>query len=113
MAGATMGTWWALVGMSIAAIGFYGSKGPFWAMPPMFLTGTAAAASFAWINSLGNLGGFIGPWYVGIMKDATGSFAGGLYGLALLGLIASLVCAFFLRSWEPAAVRAKVLTPGE
>ena len=40
IAGMTMGTWWALVGMSIAAIGFYGSKGPFWSMPPMFLTGT-------------------------------------------------------------------------
>ena len=38
IAGLTMGTWWALVGMSIAAMGFYGSKGPFWAMPPMFLT---------------------------------------------------------------------------
>ena len=42
MAGMTMGTWWALVGMSIAAMGFYGSKGPFFAMPPMFLSGTAA-----------------------------------------------------------------------
>jgi ACS family tartrate transporter-like MFS transporter len=96
MAGMTMGTWWALVGMSIAAIGFYGSKGPFWAMPPMFLTGTAAAAAIAWINSIGNLGGFFGPWYVGVMKDATGSFSGGLYGLALLGLISAIVCAFFL-----------------
>ena len=44
LAGLTMGTWWALVGMSIAAIGFYGSKGPFFAMPPMFLSGTALAA---------------------------------------------------------------------
>ncbi|MGA8193632.1 MAG: MFS transporter [Acetobacteraceae bacterium] len=96
IAGMTMGTWWALVGMSIAAAGFYGSKGPFWAMPSMFLTGTAAAASIAWINSIGNLGGFFGPWYVGAMKDATGGYAGGLYGLALLGLIASFVCAFFL-----------------
>ena len=96
MAGMTMGTWWALVGMSIAAVGFYGSKGPFWAMPPMFLTGTAAAAGIAWINSIGNLGGFFGPWYVGVMKDATGSFSGGLYGLALLGLISAVVCAFFL-----------------
>jgi MFS transporter, ACS family, tartrate transporter len=96
MAGMTMGTWWALAGMSIAAIGFYGSKGPFWAMPPMFLTGTAAAAAIAWINSIGNLGGFFGPWYVGVMKDATGSFSGGLYGLALLGLISAIVCAFFL-----------------
>jgi ACS family tartrate transporter-like MFS transporter len=96
MAGTTMGSWWALVGMSIAAIGFYGSKGPFWAMPPMFLTGTAAAAAIAWINSIGNLGGFFGPWYVGVMKDVSGSFSGGLYGLALLGLIAAFVCAFFL-----------------
>ena len=37
------------------------TKGPFWAMPPMFLTGTAAAAAIAWINSIGNLGGFFGP----------------------------------------------------
>jgi ACS family tartrate transporter-like MFS transporter len=96
IAGLTMGTWWALVGMSIAAVGFYGSKGPFWAMPPMFLTGTAAAAAIAWINSIGNLGGFFGPWYVGVMKDVTGSFSGGLYGLALLGLISAIVCAFFL-----------------
>src|SRR6516165_1273769 len=96
IAGMTMGSWWALVGMSIAAIGFYGSKGPFWAMPPMFLTGMAAAGAIAWINSLGNLGGFFGPWYVGIMKDVTGDYSGGLYGLALLGLISALVCAFFL-----------------
>jgi ACS family tartrate transporter-like MFS transporter len=50
----------------------------------------------AWINSIGNLGGFFGPWYVGVLKDLTGSFAGGLFGLALLSLIAALVCAFFL-----------------
>jgi MFS transporter, ACS family, tartrate transporter len=96
IAGVTMGTWWALVGMSIAAMGFYGSKGPFFAMPPMFLSGAGLAAGIAWINSIGNLGGFFGPWYVGVTKDLTGNYAGGLYGLALLGLIAALVCALFL-----------------
>jgi ACS family tartrate transporter-like MFS transporter len=97
LAGYTMGTWWAMVGMSLATVGFYGSKGPFFAMPPMFLSGTAlAGAGFAWINSIGNLGGFFGPWYVGAMRDLTGSFSGGLYGLALLGLIAAIVCALFL-----------------
>jgi ACS family tartrate transporter-like MFS transporter len=96
IAGMTMGTWWALVGMSIAAMGFYGSKGPFFAMPPLFLSGPGLAAGIAWINSIGNLGGFFGPWYVGVMKDLTGSYAGGLYGLALLGLIAAIVCALFL-----------------
>jgi ACS family tartrate transporter-like MFS transporter len=96
IAGYTMGSWWSLAGMSLAAMGFYGSKGPFWAMPSMFLTGTAAAASIAWINSIGNLGGFFGPWYVGVMKDVTGSYAGGLYGLALLCLGSAIICALFL-----------------
>ena len=103
MAGLTMGTWWALVGMSLAAMGFYGSKGPFFAMPPMFLSGTALAAGFAWINSIGNLGGFFGPWWIGVMKDLTGSFAGGLYGLALLSLISAVVCALFLHIPDPHA----------
>ena len=101
IAGMTMGSWWALVGMSIAAIGFYGSKGPFWAMPPMFLTGMAAAGAIAWINSIGNLGGFFGAWYVGFMKDLTGSYAGGLYGLALFGIVSAFVCAFFLHIPDP------------
>jgi len=43
VAAQNLGTAWALVGMSIAAMGFYGSKGPFWAIPSMILTGTAAA----------------------------------------------------------------------
>jgi len=54
------------------------------------------AAAFAWINCFGNLGGTVGPYYVGYMKDLTGNFAGGLYGLALLALVAALVCAFGL-----------------
>src|SRR5499427_3157688 len=113
IAGMTMGTWWALVGMSIAAMGFYGSKGPFFAMPPMFLTGSALAAGVAWINSLGNLGGFFGPWYVSVMKDLTGSYAGGLYGLALLGFISALVCALFLHIPKPAASSEPVAAPAE
>src|SRR5437899_211943 len=101
LAGLTMGTWWALVGMSLAAMGFYGSKGPFFAMPPMFLSGTALAAGFAWINSIGNIGGFIGPWWIGVMRDLTGSYAGGLYGLALLSFVSAVVCALFLHIPDP------------
>ena len=93
VAGLWTGTAWSLVGISIAAIGFYGSKGPFWSMPPMFLTGTAAAAGIAWINSLGNLGGFFGPSLVGWVRDATGSYTGGLYLLAAFALMAAIVSA--------------------
>ena len=107
MAGLTMGTWWAMVGMSLAAMGFYGSKGPFFAMPPMFLSGTALAAGFAWINSIGNLGGFFGPWWIGLMKDATGTFSGGLYGLALLSFVSAVVCWLFLDIPDPTTAESE------
>jgi MFS transporter, ACS family, tartrate transporter len=103
IAGKTVGTVWALVGMSIAAIGFYGSKGPFWTMPSMILTGTAAASGIAWINAVGNLGGFFGPTAVGWAKEYTGSFAGGLYALAGFSLVSAIVSAFWLKIPNPAA----------
>jgi ACS family tartrate transporter-like MFS transporter len=96
-AGLTVGTAWSLVGIVVAAIGFYGTKGPFWSMPTMFLTGPAAAAGIAWINSLGNLGGFFGPTIVGWAKQLTGSFAGGLYALALCALVSAVVSLFGLK----------------
>ena len=96
IAGLTIGTWWSLAGITIAAIGFYGTKGPFWSMPTMFLTGGAAAAGIAWINSLGNLGGFFGPSLVGWAKGLTGSFAGGLYALALCALVSAVISLLWL-----------------
>jgi ACS family tartrate transporter-like MFS transporter len=113
IAAMTIGTWWAIVGLSIAAFGFYGSKGPFWSMPPMFMTGTAAAASIAWINSLGNLGGFFGPWYVGVIKDWSGGYAGGIYGLAFLCVLSAIVCALFLEIPNPAAAESVAAAPAE
>jgi ACS family tartrate transporter-like MFS transporter len=111
--GLFVNSYWAIVGMSIAAIGFYGTKGPFWAMPTMFLTGSAAAASIAWINSIGNLGGFFGPTIVGWAKQITGSYAGGLYALAALALMSAIVSLFWLdiprrvARAEPVAVAAE------
>ena len=97
IAGLGVGTWWALIGMTIAAIGFYGTKGPFWSIPTMWLTGPAAAAGIAWINSLGNLGGFFGPTMVGWAKNMTGSFAGGLYALAACSLASAIISLFWIR----------------
>jgi MFS transporter, ACS family, tartrate transporter len=101
IAAQNLGTAWALVGISIAAMGFYGSKGPFWAIPSMILTGTAAASGIAWINSVGNLGGFFGPTMVGWAKDYTGSFAGGLYALAGFALMSAIISALWLRIPNP------------
>ena len=57
IAGLLGGSFWSLAAMCLATIGFYGSKGPFWPLPSTFLTGTAAAAGMALINSVGNAAG--------------------------------------------------------
>src|SRR5262249_58379211 len=85
------GSLWALAGLSVATIGFYGMKPSFWPLPSTFLSGTAAAAAIAGINSLGNLGGLIGPTAVGWLRDKTGSFEAGLYFLAGCALVSALV----------------------
>jgi MFS transporter, ACS family, tartrate transporter len=111
--GLFVNSYWAIVGMSIAAIGFYGTKGPFWSMPPMFLTGSAAAASIAWINSVGNLGGFVGPSMVGWAKQLTGSYAGGLYALAAFALMSAIVSLFWLDIPRRIARPQPVAVPAE
>jgi len=83
-----------------AAVGIWGTFGPFWAMPPEFLSGTAAAGAIALINSIGNLGGFAGPYLVGIVKQQTHSFAGGMLLMA-----ASLVVAGLLALTLPVPLR--------
>lgn len=67
----------------------------FWTMPNLFLTQAAAAASIGMINSIGNLGGQLGPWVLGEVDKMTGSFVGGLYFLAC-SMMVSAVIVFFL-----------------
>jgi len=113
LTGMTIGSWWSLVGMCVATAGFYGTKGPFWSMPSMLLTGTAAAAGIAWINSIGNVGGAVGPAIVGWIKDVTGSYAGGLYGLAAFTAVSALVAAFALHIPRQVPLRGGVSVPAE
>ncbi len=63
----------------------------FWTLPTRFLTGSAAAASIGLINSVGNLGGFFGPYITGYINTATGSFYGGMIYLCCSAVAASLV----------------------
>jgi ACS family tartrate transporter-like MFS transporter len=71
-----------MIALTIAAIGDLSTRGPFWALPPRFLTGSALAAGIALINTMGSLGGFVGPYAVGLVRDRTGSFTGGMLLLA-------------------------------
>jgi nitrate/nitrite transporter NarK len=82
----------------LAQAGLNGFLPVFWSLPTTFLTGSAAAATIGMINSIGNLGGFIGPYTVGYVTEATGSFAGGLFLLSVLALMAGLIILMLLHS---------------
>ncbi|MEY4761711.1 MAG: permease [Pseudomonadota bacterium] len=82
-----------MIALTVAAVGDLGSRGPFWALPPRFLAGGSLAAGIALINTLGSLGGFVGPYAVGLVKGFTGGFTGGLLflsGLLVLSAVATL-----------------------
>jgi ACS family tartrate transporter-like MFS transporter len=85
-----------MIALTIAAIGDLGSRGPFWSLPGRFLTSSASAGGIALINMVGSLGGFVGPYAIGYVKDATGSFTGGLLLLAGL-LFVSAIATLWLR----------------
>lgn len=91
-----------LLFISLTAFSLYSIQAVVWALPGEFLSGTSAAVGIAMINSLANLGGYLGPYGIGLIKDATGSLAAGLYFLAATLVIA--VLATF-------AVRAALRTP--
>jgi len=94
-------SYWALAGMAAATTGIYGSRAAFWPMPSMFLTGTAAAGAIALINATGNLGGYVGPFVVGWIKDSTGSFEAGLYFLAGCALACAVITLLATRASRP------------
>jgi MFS transporter, ACS family, tartrate transporter len=87
--------------LSLAAAGIYSVYGPLWSLPSEFLTGFAAASGIGLISSVANLGGFVGPYAVGLVTQTTGSLYG---GLALTG-VSLFVCAT-LASLLPKTARA-------
>ncbi len=74
--------WLFVLSFTVSQMALRSLVGVFWAMPPLFLGGTAAAAGIALINSIGNLGGFVGPAIIGALHDRTGGYTGGLLVLA-------------------------------
>ena len=81
---------------SLAVAGINSLWGPFWSLPSEFLTGFSAAAGIAFINSVGNLGGFLGPYATGLINSRTSSFRGGLV-FAGVSLFVSAVLILVLR----------------
>jgi D-galactonate transporter len=94
-----------LMGLGLASFGIFSALPIFWSLPTAMLSGTAAAAGIAWINSVGNLGGYFGPQIFGIVQDATGGAYWGLIFMAALPVMSILLILVLTRrpSWRRSA----------
>ncbi|MEO6079572.1 MAG: MFS transporter [Steroidobacteraceae bacterium] len=94
----------AVIALSLVTVGTLSWVVTFWSLPTRFLSGTAAAAGIAWINSVGNLGGQFGPDLIGRVRMATGgSSAAAFYTLAALALVGVVIILWLPKNKTPAA----------
>jgi ACS family tartrate transporter-like MFS transporter len=92
----------SIAALLIMALGHFSMQGPLWAIATSFLSGRSAAAAIAAMNTIGILGGFVGPYWMGIAKDLTGDYQHGL----LLMSIPMLAAAGIMLHLRPAGLRA-------
>ena len=98
----------AVVFLSLTLMATFSMNGPFWATATEMLSETSAAAGIALINSFGNLGGFLGPYSIGLVRTWTGSFRGGLLAVGVLLVISGTLA---LLAYSKGAHRRPVSTP--
>ncbi len=80
-----------MAGISVALMAANSMFGPFWAMPTGMLPGSTAAMGIAFINSLGNLGGFAGPYAIGLLKTSSGGYRQGLVAVSVTLVFTALI----------------------
>jgi len=104
-AGSTHTAIGVICALIVVNVGISAAKAPLWAMASTFMSGAGAAVGIAMINSIGNLGGFIGPYMIGWIKGKTGSYTGGLYVVgATLALSAVLTLLLSRKTSESSPV---------
>jgi ACS family tartrate transporter-like MFS transporter len=81
----------SLLLLTLITVAVYATYGPFWSLPSLFMTGASAAVGMASINSIANLGGFVGPFGFGWLEDTTGSIYTGLAIVAAVLVISGLL----------------------
>jgi ACS family tartrate transporter-like MFS transporter len=94
-----------VVFLSVTLMAAFSMNGPFWATSTEMLTETSAAAGIALINSFGNLGGFLGPYTIGLVRTWTGSFRGGLLAVGALLAVSGTLALLAYRK-DPSKVQA-------
>lgn len=97
---------WAYVCLCVAGLGINSGNSLFWSLNASFMTGIAAAASIAAVNTIAQFGGLIGPWLIGIVKDSTGSYSLALATISGFLLIAAAIAATMRVTAKPAELVA-------
>lgn len=116
--GLTISAWstdatWSFAAICVAAIGLWSATGVFWPMPTALLSGEAAAGGLALINSVGILGGFVGPYLVGFIRSISSDFSTALYCMAAAQLLAAILASQLHRVGPGREADAKPASPNE
>jgi MFS family permease len=93
----------SIIALTLVTSGILSFVATFWSLPTAFLSGTAAAAGIAWINSVGNLGGHFGPDLIGRIRTLTNSTEAAFYALAAIAVLGSAIILLLPRTQAPAA----------
>ena len=107
VAGVSSNSFVVVIALIVTVLCFYLIQGPVWAIPFSFLKGKSAAAGIAAVNTVAILGGFVGPYWMGLMKDLTGTYHRGLLSLAIPSLICTVMILIMRRSDQRSRESAK------
>jgi MFS family permease len=99
----------AMILITVALAGMYSFKGPFWSLSQLFMTQATIGVGIAVINSVGNLGGFLGPYAVGLIKDSTGSAQSGLFFLSASLILGGIMAVSMRSKIEEASLKNEEL----
>ena len=94
----------AIILLIITGGAIFSSLGNFWSRPSAMFSGAAAAAGLALINSLGNIGGFVGPYVMGFLQDLSGTNVTGLFFMSALAIVGGLLSVFAVKERQNAAI---------
>ena len=110
VSGLSTNSWLVVPALALVPISFYSAAGPFWALGSSFHKGRPAAASIGAISAIASIGGFIGPYWMGLARDLTGNYQRGLLTFSFPALVAAATALFVMRR-EAVNKRRSAYTP--
>jgi len=95
-----------VIGLTFGLVGVLAVEGPLFSLPKTFLSGTGAASGIAFLNTIGSLGRFLGPYVVGVLRQNTGDYGLGMVAIAGCLVMSAVIVLFLGRSMAARKVQA-------